>query len=173
VCAPAAQVAEGRFVTWVCPRCQRTFASEGQFHSHDLVDVDRHFADRPAELRAAFDALVAALPADVGIDGLKTTIVLAANTTFCYVVVRQDRLSIGVFLDRALVSARVTKVDHVSSGKIASVVEVREPGEIDDEFCGWLTEAYDLRAGPIGEGQRRRPAARPADIDPGSQAGQR
>ena len=23
-------------MTWVCPCCQRTFASEGQFHSHDL-----------------------------------------------------------------------------------------------------------------------------------------
>jgi predicted transport protein len=110
-----------------------------------LVDVDRHFAGRPAELRAAFDALVAALPADVYIDGLKTVIVLAAHTTFCYVVVRQDRLSIGV-------SPRVTKLDHVSSGKVASVVEVREPGEVDDELRGWLTEAYDLRSRPVGEG---------------------
>jgi hypothetical protein len=158
-------------VTWVCPRCQRTFASKGQFHSHDLVDVDRHFAGHPADLRAAFDALVAALPADVHIDGLKSVIVLAARTTFCYVVVQRDRLSIGVFLDRALVSPRVTKFDHVSSGKVASVLEVREPGEIDDELRGWLTEAYDLRSGPIREGQRRRAASRPADIDSGSQGG--
>jgi Domain of unknown function (DUF5655) len=160
-------------VTWVCPRCQRTFASEGQFHSHDLVDVDRHFAGRPAELRAAFDALVAALPADVHIDGLKTVIVLAARTTFCYVVVQRDRLSIGVFLDRALVSPRVTKVDHVSSGKVASVIEVRGPGEIDDELRGWLSEAYALRSGPIGDRQPHRPASQPADIDPGSQASER
>jgi hypothetical protein len=143
-------------VTWVCPRCQRTFASEGQFHSHDLVDVDRHFAGRPAELRTAFDRLVAALPADVHVDGLKTAIVLAARTTFCYVVVQRDRLSIGVFLDRALGSPRVTKVDHVSSGKVASVVEVRAASEIDGELRGWLSEAYDQRS---GERQRRRPAS--------------
>ena len=160
-------------MTWVCPRCQRTFAIEGQFHSHDLVDVDRHFAGRPAELRAAFDALVAALPAEVHIDGLKTVIVLAARTTFCYVVVQRDRLSIGVFLDRALVSPRVTKVDHASSGKVASVVEVREAGEIDHELRSWLNEAYELRSGPIGERQRRRPAPKPADIDWGADASQR
>jgi Domain of unknown function (DUF5655) len=160
-------------VTWVCPRCQRTFASEGQFHSHDLVAVDGHFAGRPAGLRAAFDTLVAALPADVHIDALKTVIVLAARTTFCYVVVQGDRLSIGVFLDRALVSPRVTKVDHVSSGKVASVVEVREPGEIDGELRGWLNQAYDLRSAPLRERQRRRPASKPADMDSGSQAGQR
>jgi hypothetical protein len=160
-------------VTWVCPRCQRTFASEGQFHSHDLVEVDRHFAGRPAELRAAFDTLVAALPADVHMDGLKTVIVLAARTTFCYVVVQRDRLSIGVFLDRALASPRVTKVDHVSSGKVASVVEVREAAEIDGELRGWLGEAYDLRSPAIGARPRRRPASQPADNDSGSHSGQR
>jgi hypothetical protein len=153
-------------VTWVCPRCQRTFASEGQFHSHDLVDVDRHFVGRPAELRAAFDAIVAALPADVHIDGLKTVIVLAARATFCYVAVQRDRLSIGLFLDRPLVSPRVRKVDNVSSGKVASVVEVREAGEIDGELRSWLSEAYDLRSVPIGERQGRRPES-------GSQASQR
>jgi Domain of unknown function (DUF5655) len=160
-------------VTWVCPSCQRRFASEGQFHSHELVDIDRHFAGRPAELRAAFDAIVAALPADVHIDGLKTVVVLGARATFCYVVVQRDRLSIGVFLDRALVSPRVTKVDHRSSGKVASVVEVRKAGEVDRELRSWLSEAYDLRSGPIGERQRRRPASQPADVDSGSQAGQR
>jgi predicted transport protein len=156
---------EGSGVTWVCPRCQRTFASEGQFRSHDVTGLDPHFAGRPAELRTAFDTLVAALPADVHIDALKTAIILAARTTFAYVVVQRDRLSIGVFLDRALVSPRVTKIDHVSSGKVANVVDVREPGEIDGELRSWLSEAYDLRSAPPRERQGRRPASRPADIE--------
>jgi hypothetical protein len=160
-------------VTWVCPRCQRTFASEGQFHSHDVVDLDRHFAGRPAELRTAFDALVAALPADVHIDALKSAIILAAHTTFCYVVVQRDRLLIGLFLDRALVSPRVTKVDDVSTDKVASVVEVHEPGAIDRELRSWLSEAYHLRSVPRREKPSRRPGSRPADIDSGSQAGRR
>jgi hypothetical protein len=160
-------------VTWVCPHCQRTFASDGQFHSHDVVDLDRHFAGRPAELRTAFDTLVAALPADVHIDALKSAIVLAARTTFCYVVVQRDRLLIGVFLDRALVSPRVTKVDHVSTGKVASVLEVNEPGSVDGELRSWLSEAYLLRSVPRREKPSRRPGSRPADIDSGSQAGRR
>jgi Domain of unknown function (DUF5655) len=158
-------------VTWTCPRCLRTFASEGQFHSHDLIDVDRHFVGRPAGLRTAFDTLVAALPADVHVDGLKTVIVLAAHATFCYVTVQRDRLSIGVFLDRALVSPRVTKVDHVSSGKVANVVEVREPGEIDGELRSWLSEAHALRSAPPSPRQSRRPASGPADIEWGAQPG--
>ena len=158
-------------MSWVCPRCQRTFSSKGQFHSHDVVGVDRHFAGRPAVLRTAFDTLVAVLPADVRIDALKTAIVLAAHATFCYVVVQHDRLLVGVFLDRALDSPRVTKVDRVSPSKVASVVEVCESSDIDGELRGWLTEAYRLRAGPRRE--RRPPASPPADIDSGSRSGRR
>jgi hypothetical protein len=88
-------------MSWVCPRCQRTFSSEGQFHSHDVLVADRHFAGRPAD-------------------------------------------------------PRVTRVDRVSSGKFAGVVEVREPGDIDGELRGWLTEAYRLRAGF----RRQRPVPR-------------
>jgi Domain of unknown function (DUF5655) len=160
-------------MSWVCPRCQRTFSSDGQFHSHDVVGVDRHFAGRPAELRTAFDTLVAALPADVRIDALRTAIVLAARATFCYVVVQHDRLLIGVFLDRALASPRVTKVDHVSPTKVANVVEVREPSEIDGELRRWLSDAYRLRSAPGRENQRRGAASRPAGIDSGSQDGRR
>jgi hypothetical protein len=160
-------------MSWVCPRCQRTFSSEGQFHSHDVVGVDRHFAGRPAELRTTFDTLVAALPADVRIDALKTGIVLAARATFCYVVVQHDRLLIGVFLDRALASPRVTRVDHVSPTKVASVVEVREPGEIDSELRRWLSDAHRLRSAPRREKQRGSPASRPAGIDSGSHDGRR
>jgi hypothetical protein len=160
-------------VTWVCPRCQRTFASEGQLHSHDVVDLDRHFAGRATELRTTFDTLVAALPADVHIDALKSAIILAARTTFCYVVVQRDRLLIGMFLDRALDSPRVTKVDQVSPGKVASVVEVREPSEIDGDLRSWMSEAYHLRSAPRRVGQGPRPGSRPADADSGSQPGRR
>jgi hypothetical protein len=133
-------------VSWVCPRCQRTFSVEGQFHSHDVVDLDWHFAGRPAELRATFDTLVASLSADVRVEPLKTAIILAARTTFAYVVVRRDRLLVGVFLDRPLDSPRVTKIDHVSSSKIGNVIELRASDQVDDELCSWLGEAHNIRS---------------------------
>ena len=135
-------------MTWVCPHCKRTFASEAQFHSHDVVDLEGHFAGRPPELGAAFNKLVASLPSDVRLDPLKTAIILAARTTFSFVIVRAARLSVGIFLDRPLDSPRVSKVDQISSRKIANVVEVYGPGDIDHELRSWLLEAYRLRSGP-------------------------
>jgi hypothetical protein len=133
-------------VSWTCPTCGRTFSRPDQFHSHDTVDVDAHFADRPEWLRAAFEELVGSLPPDVRVEPLKSVIVLAAHRTFAFVTVQARRLLVGVFLDRPLNSPRVVKVDHVTAHKVASLVELRGPGQVDDELRRWLRRAYELRA---------------------------
>lgn len=131
-------------MSWICPRCARTFALEGQFHSHDTEDVDSHFAGRPARLRESFDELIASLPSDVQVEALRTVIVLSARRTFSYIIVQAKRLLVGVFLESPLDSPRVVKVDHVSGHKFGSVVEVRGPDDVDGELQQWLRQAYAL-----------------------------
>jgi len=51
----------GRQALWVCPRCARTFAARNQTHTcRPLGDLDRHLAGKDAEVRRAFDAVLAA-----------------------------------------------------------------------------------------------------------------
>ena len=134
-------------VSWICPRCGRRFAHEGQFHSHDTIGVADHFADPPAEqLRVSFDKLIGLLPADVRVEALKTVIILSARTTFAFLTVQRKRLTVCVFLNRRLESPRIVKVDVISSSKIANMVEVQGPDHVDDELGKWLREAYQLHA---------------------------
>jgi hypothetical protein len=133
-------------VSWTCPRCGRTFATPGQSHSHDVVELDAHFAGRPG-LRETFDQLAAALPDDVRVEPLRTAIILAHHTTLAYVAVLRDRLRLGIFLDRALEADRVAAVARVSARKIDNVIELRTTADIDDEVRGWLAEAYALHSG--------------------------
>jgi hypothetical protein len=139
-------------VTWTCPQCGRRFAREDQFHSHETVAVDAHFAGRPSQLRAAFDELTASLPEDVEVQALRTVIILSAPTTFSFVTVQSKRLLIGVFLDRPIDAPRVVKVDEVSPSKFASVIAVRDPDDVDEDLRGWLREAYELRADAPAQG---------------------
>jgi hypothetical protein len=115
-----------------------------QFHSHDTEDIDAHFAGRPERLRHSFDKLIGSLPPDVQVEALRSVIVLSARRTFSYVTVQAARLLVGVFLEHALDSPRVVKVDHVSARKFGSVVEVRGPDDVDDELQLWLHQAYQL-----------------------------
>ncbi len=105
-------------MSWTCPRCARTFARHDQFHSHDTEDLDAHFAGRPEHLRESFDKLVGSLPSDVQVEALRSVIVLSARRTFSYVTVQANRLLVGVFLESALDSLRVVKVDHVSARQV-------------------------------------------------------
>jgi hypothetical protein len=133
-------------VSWTCPTCGRTFSRPDQFHSHETVGVDEHFADRPDRLRSSFDRLVGSMPPDVRVEPLKSVIVFAAHRTFAFVTVQAKQLLVGVFLDRALDSSRVVKIDQVSAHKVGSVVAVRGPGDVDDELRRWLRQAYELSA---------------------------
>jgi hypothetical protein len=114
-------------MTWTCPECLRTFATSGQFHSHDVVEIEAHFAGRPAALRATFDALVTSLANDMRVEPLKSVIILASRTTFGYVIVHRDRLRVGIFLDCPLDVPRVSSVEQLSAGKVGNVVELRTP----------------------------------------------
>jgi Domain of unknown function (DUF5655) len=131
-------------MSWTCPSCARTFAREDQFHSHDTVDVDGHFAGRPQRLRVSFDKVIGSLPSDVQVGALRTVIILSARRTFSFITVQARRLLVGVFLEQPLDSSRVVKIDHVSARKVGSVVEVRGPGDVDDELQRWLRHAYEL-----------------------------
>jgi hypothetical protein len=135
---------EDLVMSCTCPRCARTFARDDQFHSHDTDDVDAHFVGRPERLRESFDKLICSLPSDVQVEALRTVIVLSARRTFSYITVQAQRLLIGVFLDHALDSPRVVKIDHVSARKFGSVVDVRYPGDVDDELQLWMRQAYRL-----------------------------
>jgi hypothetical protein len=135
---------------WRCPSCGRRFEHKDQFHSHDTVDLDAHFAGRPDRLREAFAALIASLPPDVEVDALRSVIVLSARTTFSFITVQARRLLVGVFLQRPLDSGRVVKVNHVSPSKVASEVDVRGPTDVDDDLRAWLREAYERARGGGG-----------------------
>jgi Domain of unknown function (DUF5655) len=92
----------------------------------------------------SFDKLIGSLPSDVQIEALRTVIVLSARRTFSFVTVQAQGLPVGVFLEQPLDSSRVVKIDHVSARKVGSVVEVRGPGDVDDELQRWLRHAYEL-----------------------------
>jgi hypothetical protein len=133
-------------MSWTCPTCGRTFARHDQFHSHDTEELDAHFADRPERLRESFERIVGSLPSDVQVEPLSSVIVLSARRTFAYITVQAKRLLVGLFLESALDSPRVVKIDHASARRVGSVVDVRGPADVDEELQRWRRQAHQLCA---------------------------
>ena len=130
---------------WRCPECRRTFANRNQSHScGTLQALDAHFASRPAEIRAIFDAFAAAVRAcgPVEILAEKTRIAFHVRMSFAAVMPRRDHL-LGHFVFAMRVeSPRFTKVESYSPHNHLHAFRLTSVHEIDDEFRRWICDAY-------------------------------
>lgn len=138
-----------RETTWRCPDCNRAFARKGQQHSCRIVAVDEHF-ERKGAARDLFDHLLNQLTAEVGsceVVSLPCCIHLFGEYEFLAVLPKKDRLEIRFALNRQLTSPRVSHCLQISKTSYKHCVEVHATDAIDEEFLGWLREAYHQRDG--------------------------
>ena len=131
---------------WRCPACGRDFRAPNQAHSCGTRTVEEHFAERPAHLREAFDALVAGcLPEPpVRVEPLQTTIHLTAGRAFAAATPRRDTLKVSVLLARVVEDPRVERHETLSASRHVHTLLLHGPAEVDDQLVGWLREAQAL-----------------------------
>src|ERR1700745_4045699 len=110
---------------WTCPSCGRSFASRNQTHTcAALGDLDRHFARASPQVRAAFDAVLAAVSAlgPVRVLPEKTRIALQVRMSFAAFMPRRDWLNGHLVLARRIDSPRFLRVETVSPRHVLQAV---------------------------------------------------
>lgn len=130
---------------WTCPECGRTFAARNQVHTcAPLGELDAHFVGCDPVVRAAFDAVVAAVgelgPADVLPQ--RTRIALHARMSFAAFQPRRRWLAGHLVLAETISSARFVGIEAYSPGNVVHRFRLTGPGDVDAEFRGWLALAY-------------------------------
>jgi uncharacterized protein DUF5655 len=132
---------------WTCPRCGRTFANRNQTHTcAPLGDLDRHFSGKAPVVRETFDRVVAVVSALGPVEVLaeKTRIALHVRMSFAAFVPRRRWLNGHLILARRLDSPRFRRIETYSPRNVLHAFRLTSPVEVDDEFAGWLAEAYDV-----------------------------
>jgi hypothetical protein len=135
----------GTGAMWTCPRCARTFANRNQSHAcHSLGDLDRHFTGSAPEVRAAFDAVLAAAKGCGPVEVLaeKTRIALHARMSFAAFTPRRHWLNGHLVLARRVDSPRFSRVEVYSPRNVLHAFRLAGPHDVYSEFTGWLAEAY-------------------------------
>ena len=142
---------------WRCSDCHRDFANRNQSHACGRHSLARHFEGKPPEIRALFDAVVAAIQSigPVRVLPEKTRIAFQVRMSFAQVTPRKQWLDGHVVLARRLESPRFRKVETVSPRNHVHAFRLSDLSEIDDEFRAWLTEAYR-----VGQQRHLKPRAR-------------
>lgn len=129
---------------WECLDCGRRFANRNQSHACGRHDLEHHFAGKPAEVRALYDAFVAEVEAlgPVTVLPEKTRIAFQVRMSFAQVTPRTQWLDGHVVLARRLESPRFRSVQTFSPRNHLHAFRITSPADIDDELRGWLAEAY-------------------------------
>jgi len=134
---------------WTCPECRRSFAGRNQVHTcAPLGDLDRHFARASPQVRATFDAVLAAVArvGPVQVLAEKTRIALQVRISFAAFMPRRDWLNGHLVLARRIDSPRFLRIDTLSPRNVVHAFRLTAPAEVDEEFAGWLAEAYQVGA---------------------------
>lgn len=138
---------------WRCPKCGHRFVTRNLWHSCRRVPLARHFAGKPASLRATFRRWVALARAcgPVTVYAQKTRIVIQARVRFAGAVVRAHWLDAGLWLRRRIKHPLVHHIEDF--GRLGYGVHFRltDPADIDARLAALMREAY---AGARSGGRR-------------------
>ena len=132
---------------WVCPACERAFANRRQTHTcAPLGDVDTHFKGTDPWVRQTFDHILETVreSGPVLVLAEKTRIALQVRMSFAAFVPRKKWLNGHLVLARRVDSPRFYKVEVYSPRNVVHAFRLHAPEEVDAEFGGWLSEAYQV-----------------------------
>ncbi len=130
---------------WACPRCGRTFANPNQSHAcAPLTDLESHFAGRDPLVRATFTAVLTVVEGFGPVTVLpeKTRIALHVRMSFAAFQPRRHWLDGHLVLAERVDSPRFTRIETYSPRNVLHGFRLTDPGQVDDEFTGWLQMAY-------------------------------
>lgn len=106
--------------------------------------METHFAGKPAEVRAIFEAVLGAIRkiGPVKVLPEKTRIAFQVRMSFAQVTPRTRWVDGHVVLARRLEAPRIRRIETISRRNHVHHFRLMSVMEVDEEVEGWLREAY-------------------------------
>jgi hypothetical protein len=129
---------------WRCPDCKRLFANRNQSHSCGRHQLKTHFAGKPVEIRAIFDAVLNLIQSRGPVIVLpeKTRIAFQVRMSFAQLTPRVRWVDGHVVLARRMEHPRFRRIDTISPRNHVHHFRLSSLADVDREVEEWLAEAY-------------------------------
>jgi hypothetical protein len=129
---------------WTCPRCDREFQRTRQ--SHACIpgnSVDATFRNRP-EQRPIYDAIMKHLKTlgPVHADAVQVGVFLKSDRKIAELRPKKGWLQCSLYLPGAIADPRIDRADRYGA-KVINKIKLRTAADVDEQFCDWLTDAYE------------------------------
>ena len=132
---------------WTCPKCKRSFKRKDQQHTCNLISKEQLFAKRPADLKKLYDQIVKVVRkfGEHREETVKPDVIFfKTKSTFLAVKVKKDHLDIEFFLDHLEDQPPVSKFLQTSKHRVAHLVPIDDPEDINQQLIGWMKSSYEL-----------------------------
>ncbi len=132
-------------MTWICPKCKRSFKINHQGHSCAIFDLAHHFVNRNPEFKEIFNEIKQTLD-QVGsyqISSLKHVILFSASSNFLAVKTKKEWIELEVVLPEEILEFPIHKAIRASKRQVAHFIRIQHINEVDDQLKRWLLQAID------------------------------
>jgi hypothetical protein len=132
-------------MSWICPECNRTFRHPNQSHSCKTFPLEKHFLNRPAGLRTAWDKIYKTVTGfgKVQVSILENAIIVGGKSTFMAFKTRKEYAELEILLDEEFSEFPVYKTFRVSKSRVAHFIRIQSAEEVDKQLRLWLKRAYE------------------------------
>ena len=126
-----------RAALWPCPECGRGFANRNQSHACGPLDLERHFAGKPAGVRQIYQAFLALLEefGPVTVLPEKTRIAFQTRMSFAQLTLRREWAVGHLVLARRADDPVFTRVESFSPRNHAHHFRLERPEQVERLRC--------------------------------------
>lgn len=137
----------GRVTRWLCPKCDREFASVNQAHvCVPGITVDDLLGRHPRWVSEIYSAVIEHLRTlgPVHEDAVNVGIFLKNDRKIAEFRPRVRSVLPSFYLPYELTDARIARTLSAATDRIVHMINLRSADQVDDQLQEWLTEACDF-----------------------------
>jgi Domain of unknown function (DUF5655) len=132
---------------WVCPDCEREFASANQAHvCAPGITVNDLLARHPDWVKEIYRLVIEHLSSlgPIHEDAVNIGIFLKSDRKIAEFRPRVRSVLLSVYLPYELSDARIARTMPAAEGRVIHLITLTSPAQVDDQLCEWLTAAFDF-----------------------------
>jgi hypothetical protein len=132
---------------WLCPNCDREFASVNQAHvCVPGITVDDLLGRRPRWVSEIYGAVIEHLRSlgPIHEDAVNVGIFLKSDRKIAEFRPRVRSVLLGFYLPYQLTETRIARTLPAATDRIVHLINLTSADQVDDQLREWLTEAYDF-----------------------------
>jgi hypothetical protein len=143
----------GHVTRWVCPNCEREFASGNQAHvCVPGITVSDLLSRHPAWVSEIYSALITHLASlgPVHEDAVNIGIFLKSDRKIAEFRPRVRSVLLSIYLPYEVSDARISRVLPAAADRVVHLITLTSADQVDDQLREWLIEAYDFNSDENG-----------------------